>query len=67
MKTFDCVTMKDEIQQALLSEWRGMHDSEVIAKVRSDLDRLSGPLGDLCRRLHAGALDTPQGKKPAHA
>ena len=37
-KTFDCVRMKDEIQNTLLSQWEGMSDTEVIQKIRGDLD-----------------------------
>jgi hypothetical protein len=43
-KTFDCVRMKDDIQEPLLSQWEGMSDAEVIRTINRDLDTSESPV-----------------------
>jgi len=65
-KDFDCVAMKDEIQRTLLKEWEGLDDAQVIERIGQDLDRLTGPLADLRRRLHREGRRTPAENPPVH-
>jgi len=43
-KDFDCVAMKDQIQQELLAEWQGMSDEEIARRIRTDLQESQSPL-----------------------
>ena len=57
-KRFDCVAMKDEIQQRLLAEWRGKADAAVVQRIRADLRRSTSTMGTWWRRLETkGAKD----------
>jgi len=59
-KAFDCVTMKNEIQQKLMSRWQGMTDTEVIQKIRRDLNESNSPIANWWRAL---AKDSARGAK----
>lgn len=50
-KTFDCVRMKDQIQEKLLSEWTGISDADLVQKIKRDLDASDSPLAAWWRHL----------------
>lgn len=50
-KDFDCVKMKDEIQQKLLSQWKGLSDAEIKQRIRQDLATSESPIAVWWRGL----------------
>ena len=50
-KPFDCVEMKNAIQERLLAEQEGLSDEEVHARARRKLESLDTPLGQMWRSL----------------
>jgi hypothetical protein len=63
-KRFDCVKMKNDIQAAMLREYRGLSDAEIRARIERDLATSDSPAGrlwrDLTRRQAIGKVaETP--------
>lgn len=50
-KTFDCVRMKNEIQEKLFAERQGMSDAQVIEKIKEDLKSSDSSLAAWWRRI----------------
>ncbi len=50
-KTFDCVQMKDRIQQRLLKQGVGQTAGEIRAEIQDTLSRSHSPIGELWRSL----------------
>ena len=65
-KTFDCVRMKDDIQEELLSQWQGLSDAEVVQKIRSGLDTSDSPLAAWWRHLNMTQPTAPRPSAVAH-
>ena len=51
-KTFDCVKMKNEIQDALYRERKGMSGAQVRRAIQRNLATSSAPVARLWRRLN---------------
>ena len=54
-KTFDCIAMKDAIQQRLLKRMEGLSYEQRRAAVRDVLEKSRSPIGDLWRKLEPRA------------
>jgi hypothetical protein len=50
-KAFDCVSLKDDIQARLLSEWRGLSPAEVRQRVEKEPTDSDDPIARKWRRL----------------
>ena len=50
-KEFDCVKMKNEIQEMLSEEWKGMTDEEIRDQIRNDLMSSSDPISEKWQRI----------------
>jgi hypothetical protein len=50
-KRFDCVKMKNDIQAAMLREYRGLSDAEIQARIEQDLATSDAPAARLWREL----------------
>jgi hypothetical protein len=55
-KTFDCIAMKDAIQQRLLKRMEGLSYEQRRAAVRDVLEKSRSPVGDLWRKLELRAM-----------
>jgi hypothetical protein len=50
-KTFDCVKMKDGIQQKLQSRWQGLSGPELVERIKKDIDESDSPVAEWWRRV----------------
>lgn len=50
-KTFDCVQMKDRIQQRLRNQEAGQTPGQIRAEIQDTLSRSHSPIGELWRSL----------------
>jgi len=50
-KRFDCVKMKNDIQAAMLREYRGLSDAEIQARIEQDLATSDAPAARMWREL----------------
>ena len=55
-KDFDCVEMKNELQQKLLDKWKGLSDEEIVEKMRHDLETSDDSLAGWWRRVREHQL-----------
>lgn len=55
-KAFDCVEMKDRIQQRLMKQMAGKSTAARHAAIRNTLSRSRSPIGELWRVLEARSI-----------
>jgi len=50
-KTFDCMVLKDGIQQRMLKQMEGLSGMQQRAAIRNSLEKSRSPIGELWRAL----------------
>jgi hypothetical protein len=65
-KTFDCVKMKDEIQEKLRLRWQGLSGQELIGRMKRDIDESNSPIAEWWRHLEKKPQTTAHKSTLAH-